>query len=144
MRSEGSWSYLVFFYLCDDMRTRRTFLGIGLLLSSAPLWAQNVGIGTATPQQRLDVNGKTIVHDGQLGAPTPSTWGSAGSRLILWPGTATVHPYEIGIDAGRLWYSVPAGTEHSFYHGGNEVFAITPTTRGIVRVGGNTNYPFLQ
>ncbi|MCX7980468.1 MAG: tail fiber domain-containing protein [Bacteroidia bacterium] len=123
------------------MRTRKAFLGIGLLLSSAPLWAQNVGIGTAMPQQRLHVNGKAIVHDGQTGAPMVSAWGSAGSRVILWPGSATTHPYEIGINASTLWYSVPAGAQHSFYHGGNEVFAITPTTRNIVTVGGSINYP---
>ncbi|GIV23957.1 MAG: hypothetical protein KatS3mg025_1616 [Bacteroidia bacterium] len=41
------------------MRTRKAFLGIGLLLSSAPLWAQNVGIGTAMPHPaaRLHVAG---------------------------------------------------------------------------------------
>ncbi len=117
------------------------FLGkfwIGLTLS---LYAQNVGIGTATPQQRLHVDGKVIAHDGQTGAPAPSTWGSAGSRLIMRPGSPTTYPYELGITDTSLWYSVPQGAQHSFWHGGNEVFAITPTTRNIVNVGGNINYP---
>ncbi|MDW8236751.1 MAG: tail fiber domain-containing protein [Bacteroidia bacterium] len=112
---------------------------VGLLVGA--VWAQNVGIGTSTPQQRLHVMGKGIFHDGQAGTPQVGTWGSAGSRLILWPGTAAAHPYEIGINTSTFWYSVPQGAQYVFYHGGNEVFAITPTTRGLVNVGGNTNFP---
>lgn len=110
-------------------------------LACLSLRAQNVGIGTATPQQRLHVNGKIIANDGLTGLPSPSVWGTDGSRLILWPGTATTHPYQIGIAGSTLWYGVPQGAQHSFYHGGNEVFAITPTTRGIVNVGGSVNFP---
>lgn len=109
-------------------------------LSLNPL-GNNVGISTTDPQQRLHVNGKAIVHDGTTGTPQPSTWGTDGSRLILWPGTSTAHPYQIGIAAGTLWYGVPRGAQYSFYHGENEVFAITPTTRNVVNVGGNTNFP---
>jgi len=50
------------FFFCGDMRTRKTFIGIGLLLSSALLRAQNVGIGTAMPHTaaRLHVAGTNM------------------------------------------------------------------------------------
>lgn len=121
------------------METGRVSLVLACLITFST--AQNVGIGTATPQQRLHVEGKIIAHDGQEGPPAASIWGTAGSRLILWPGSATAHPYQIGINASTLWYGVPEGASHSFYRGDHEQFAITPTTRTYVSVNGNINYP---
>jgi len=47
--------------LCKD-----GFLGLMLLLSSSILTAQNIGIGTSTPVQTLDVNGRLRVANGVI------------------------------------------------------------------------------
>lgn len=71
-----------------------------------------------------------LVHGAQMGVG--SSCGQVRRPLIR---------IKFGIAAGTLWYGVPRGAQYSFYHGENEVFAITPTTRNVVNVGGNTNFP---
>lgn len=120
------------------MQSRWTY---AIVVCCALAWAQNVGIGTSAPAERLHVNGRIIAHDGLTGTPQVGTWGSAGSRLLLWPGDATTHPYQIGIAPSTLWYGVPQWARHDFYIGEHRAFRISPTTESIVSVNGNINYP---
>ena len=80
----------------------------------------NVGIGTTDPKALLHVSGKTLIHNGVGLAPTNGTYGSGGTRLILWPGAPDNTPYSFGIAGGTLWYSVPTGAIHAFYVGTTE------------------------
>jgi len=86
----------------------------------------NVGIGTVTPAERLHIVGKAIVHDGTTGTPTNSTWGSAGSRIILWPGGATETPYQIGIAPSEMWTGVPSYASWSVFRGTDRQLMVRP------------------
>lgn len=55
------------------MKTVRTFLG--LLLTASVGYGQNVGIGTATPTQRLDVNGNVQFSGALMPGGNPGTAG---------------------------------------------------------------------
>ena len=107
----------------------------------------NVGIGTTTPAQRLHVVGKAIVDDATTGAPAVGTWGGNGSRIILWPGTATAHPYQFGIDNSTLWAGVPDGAYFTVFRGAHRQFIISPNTApfpgssAMALVSGSTNFP---
>jgi hypothetical protein len=103
----------------------------------------NVGIGTTVPQARLHVNGRAIVHDGTTGPPTNSTWGSAGSRIILWPGSATTTPYQIGIAPGEMWIGVHQAASWSVFRGTDRQLIVRPTMP-IGSVGGSTNFPSIM
>jgi hypothetical protein len=56
-----------------------------------------VGIGTTNPKALLHVRGK-------WNNSNKWTYGSDGTRLILWPGTADAVPYSFGIAGSTLWY----------------------------------------
>lgn len=103
----------------------------------------NVGIGTTTPEARLHVNGRAIVDDGTTGTPTNSTWGSAGSRIILWPGSATTTPYQIGIAPGEMWIGVHQAASWSVFRGTDRQLIVQPTMP-IGNVGGSTNFPSIM
>jgi hypothetical protein len=119
--------------------------GVGASLTSR-LYVRgdgNVGIGTTAPEARLHVNGRAIVDDGTTGTPTNSTWGSAGSRIILWPGSATETPYQIGIAPAEMWTGVPSGASWSVFRGTDRQLIVRPTMR-IGSVGGSTNFPSIM
>jgi hypothetical protein len=103
----------------------------------------NVGIGTTTPEARLHVNGRAIVHDGTTGTPTYSTWGSAGSRIILWPGSATTTPYQIGIAPAEMWIGVHQAASWSVFRGTDRQLIVRPTMP-VGNVGGSTNFPSIM
>jgi len=103
----------------------------------------NVGIGTATPAERLHVEGKAIVHDGTTGTPTNSTWGSTGSRIILWPGSANATPYQIGIASSEMWIGVPSGASWSVFRGTDRQLIVRPTSP-ICHVGGDYDFPSIM
>lgn len=103
----------------------------------------NVGIGTTTPEARLHVNGRAIVHDGTTGTPTNSTWGSAGSRIILWPGGANATPYQIGIAPGEMWIGVHQAASWSVFRGTDRQLIVRPTSP-ICNVSGSTNFPSIM
>jgi len=95
----------------------------------------SVGIGTAsvTAGAKLQVYGGPIYAlgigisgDGNTGNPSTNAMGGNGDRIILWPGNnnAGGQPFSLGIGAGTMWYSVPAGNVHRFYVGGNQAILI--------------------
>lgn len=104
----------------------------------------NVGIGTVTPAAALHVVGRAIVNDGTTGTPTNSTWGSPGSRIILWPGSATTTPYQIGIAPGEMWLGVHQSASWSVFRGLDRQLIVSPTTVANVNVNGNTNFPSIS
>jgi hypothetical protein len=97
-----------------------------------------LGIGTTNPQELLHVVGKTIIDNGVGLAPTNGVYGSGGTRIILWPGSADNTPYSFGIAGGTLWYSVPTGANHAFYVGTTERMRINHN--GNINVGTTSEY----
>jgi len=87
--------------------------------------SSNIGIGTLTPSNKLDVAGRvsanTFYCHSNLGVAAPATgwYGGSGDRVILWPGNTGVYPYSIGMNAGTMWQSVPFGTQHQWYINGD-------------------------
>jgi hypothetical protein len=75
-----------------------------------------------------------------LNTPQLGAFGGIGDRIILYVGTASVHPYSLGMNSSVLWYSVPAGTSHIFYVGGSPITTISSTglsTTGIINASTN-------
>ena len=126
----------------------------------------NVGIGTSTPSAKLDING-TAVISGSLelkkagsttlgasqlylngatsnridfigtGLGAPSVSRSAGTKIILWPGTVgATTDYAFGIDSSTIWYSVPNSSDSfKWYSGTTNVATISGV--GLFSAAGN-------
>lgn len=91
---------------------------IGTYGSSNPIAFQlsansngNVCIGTSNANSNI---GQGLVLDNgrklfwpynvtYLGTPSNGSNGGNGTRIILWPGTASAPPYSIGMAGGTLW-----------------------------------------
>jgi hypothetical protein len=74
-------------------------------------------------------------------APSLGGFGSTGDKLILWSGTASVHPFSLGIKNAILWYPSPANTSHIFYVGGSPISTINSSVlsiTGILYTAGNS------
>ena len=96
-----------------------------------------VGIGTTNPAYTLDVSGNAhisgqltldspmFVYNGSAVAPAIGTYGGAGDRLILWPGSSTTYPFSLGIASSTLWSSVPASCQFQWFNGGTSVATLT-------------------
>jgi hypothetical protein len=71
------------------MDMKKTFFILGLVLLSGKSYSQNVGIGIATPQQRLHIGGagQTIRIDGLSGVGTRNVYVNAFGDLTTTPGT---------------------------------------------------------
>ena len=98
----------------------------------------NVGIGTSTltAGALLTVNG-IICNPSTTGVSEPSigTIGSGtstdGTKIVLYPGTASTYPYAIGIRGGALWYSTPPNTYHNWYVGGTSYMTLTTAALSV-------------
>jgi hypothetical protein len=121
----------------------RSGVGAGLTSRLYVRGDGNVGIGTTAPEARLHVNGRAIVDDGTIGTPTNSTWGSAGSRIILSPGSATATPYQLGIAPSEMWIGVPSPASWSVFRGTDRQLIVRPTMP-VGNVGGSTNFPSIM
>jgi hypothetical protein len=121
----------------------RSGVGAGLTSRLYVRGDGNVGIGTTAPAARLHVNGRAIVHDGTTGTPTNSTWGSAGSRIILSPGSDTATPYQLGIAPNEMWIGVPLSASWSVFRDTHRQLIVRPTSP-VCHVGGSYNYPSIM
>ncbi len=89
----------------------------------------------------ISTTNNTNANTPQLGA-----FGGTGDRIILFVGTASVHPYSLGINNGVMWYSVPSTSSHIFYVAGNPIATISGTATIVntdfratnMQVGGTT------
>ncbi|GAB4377115.1 MAG: hypothetical protein Kow0075_05120 [Salibacteraceae bacterium] len=105
-------------------------------VSKAIINSTGLGIGMV-PDVDLSVLGKGKFNNNLVAAPSTGVNGGSGDRLILYPGTATAHPFSLGINSFTLWYSVPSSSAHKWYVGGNEYLQIN--SQGYVGV--NTANP---
>jgi hypothetical protein len=121
----------------------RSGVGAGLTSRLYVRGDGNVGIGTTAPEARLHVNGRAIVDDGTIGTPTNSTWGSAGSRIILSPGSATATPYQLGIAENEMWIGVPSSASWSVFRGTDRQLIVLPTSP-ICHVSGSRDFPSIM
>jgi len=86
--------------------------------------SSNIGIGTLTPSNTLDVVGtvsaSTFYCQSNLGVGFPAAgwYGGIGDRVILGSGNTGVYPYSIGMIEGTMWQSVPSGAQHQWYING--------------------------
>ena len=117
----------------------------------------NVGIGSSSPAFKLDVSGTGRVantlyadnvvsfsNNASVNTPQMATNGGGGDRLILWNGSSTAYPYSMGINSATMWYSVPTGTQHAWYVGGNSVMSLNGsalTAMTNVGIGTGPAYP---
>ena len=99
----------------------------------------NVGIGTNNPGFVLDVNGISatrssfFINSQTYAPPATGDNGGAGIKMLLLPGGAGSYSYAIGIDAYKLWYSVPAAV-HAWFINGTQVMTLSGA--GALTIGG--------
>ena len=99
----------------------------------------NVGIATNNPGFTLDVNGISatrssfFINSQAYAPPATGDNGGAGIKMLLLPGGAGSYSYAIGIDAFKLWYSVPAAV-HAWFINGTQVMTLSGA--GALTIGG--------
>ena len=88
---------------------------LSVIMSSQTLIAQNVGIGTFTPQARLHVTDSSVLFSaiGDLGLPGLPPLQGAGRRMMWYPGKAA---FRVGYVNGTQWDQNNIGT-YSFASG---------------------------
>jgi hypothetical protein len=90
-----------------------------LMLNGLNFMTGNLGIKRIA-EVELDVDGKAIINNGVGSLPANGRLGSNGTRLILFPGTATEPPFALGYNGETLWYGTHSSGNHRFYTGTNE------------------------
>ena len=110
-----------------------------LLKTGGVMTGQITGVSTLNATTgifgTISTTNNTNLNTPQLGA-----FGGTGDKLILYVGTASIHPYSLGMNSSTLWYSVPAGTSHIFYVGGSSITTISSTglsTTGLINASTN-------
>ncbi len=119
----------------------------GAAVNTAIRWDGNgnVGIGTASPAEKLDVTGNAKISGsatfgsgisigGGILPPTNSN-GGAGMRLTLYEGGTFDPPFGFGIDGSTLFSVVPASATHKWYGGTNVKMSLSGNT-GTLNVPG--------
>jgi hypothetical protein len=113
----------------------------------------NVGIGNATPSEKLEIAGTSskvflnsvssnmiLFNNNGTAAPSFNTR-SIGTKIVLFQQLNTTNAdFAFGIDASTLWYSIPqavSSAAHKFYAGTTELLRI----RGDGNVGIGTASP---
>jgi hypothetical protein len=74
----------------------------------------------------INATQKLFFNNAIAAAPSVGVSGGNGDRMILYTGSASSHPYSIGIEGFTQWYSVPNGSIHRFYISGNSVLQVNP------------------
>jgi hypothetical protein len=111
----------------------------------------NVGIGTASPGQALEISGtnavlymnsgtsNTILFNGVgAGAPTTGTR-SVGTKIVFYPQVGTGNAdYAMGISGSVLWTGVPNSTATYYWYAGSQSI-MTLTGTGILSVNTTSN-----
>jgi hypothetical protein len=109
-----------------------TIMASALTTAAAPLLAPALAMGTnpnATANAMLSVytantsgvgtnGGGVIVLGSNYAPPATGLFGGAGDKVILYHGAASVYPYSIGMDTGRVYFSVPTGAGYGWFISG--------------------------
>lgn len=138
----------------------------GSSAANSGLWSSSVitqvgglvGINTSAPAFGLDVSGTghftgslftdsvvSFSNNSAVAAPVVGFNGGTGDKVVLYPGSATLYPYSIGVNNYTLWYSAPVTCQHVWYIGGSNVLSMSNvgtsavlTTPGSVGIGSTT------
>lgn len=89
----------------------------------------NVGIGSNTPQTKLDINGKVIISDAASGLPANGILGGSGTELILKIGTPSATPIALGLDTDNLWIGTNTNGGVLFFTGTTERMRVNSNGR---------------
>lgn len=99
-----------------------TSLNNYLKLSGGTMTGQITGITTLSASTGLF--GTIATTNTNVGIPSIGIQGGIGDKLILYPGTASLYPYSLGINTNTLWYSTPTSASHKFYSGGTNTLTL--------------------
>jgi len=105
-----------------------------LKLIGGVMSGQITGVSTLNATTGIFSNISTT-NNGNASTPSLGVFGGTGDRIILFGGTASVHPYSLGINSAVMWYSVPATSSHIFYVAGSPITTINSTglsTTGLI------------
>ncbi|MFA6375770.1 MAG: tail fiber domain-containing protein, partial [Candidatus Paceibacterota bacterium] len=105
----------------------------------------NVGIGTTSPNTKLEINGTFFSNSSDTAAPATGVAGGAGDKFILYQGTESSYPYSLGVNS-NMWFSVPSDSYYSWYINGaekmkldtNGSIAVTSLAYGLPETSGAT------